>query len=70
MHRIDDDTRQARGVQDPLFEVEFPGPILLGQQLALEAIGESVGAEVAEIYPQFAAELVADAHRQLRTVLA
>ena len=39
--RIDDDARQARRVEDALFEIEFPGAVLLRHQPALQSIGEA-----------------------------
>ena len=38
--RIDDDARQARGIEHPFFEVEFPRAVLLRHQPALEAVRE------------------------------
>ena len=32
---------QARGVEDALLEVERPGAVLLGQQLALQPVGQA-----------------------------
>ena len=41
VHRIDDDARQARRVEHALLEVEVPGAVLLGEQPALQAVGEA-----------------------------
>ena len=40
MHRIDDDARQPRRIEQALFEIELPGAILLRQEEPLQAIGE------------------------------
>ena len=41
MHGVDHDPCEARGVQQALLEVELPGPGLLGQQAALQAVGQA-----------------------------
>ena len=38
---IDDDAREPRGVEQPFLLVEVPAPRLLGEQAALEAVGEA-----------------------------
>ena len=38
--RVGDDARQPRGVEQPFFEIELPGPGLLRQQPALQPVGE------------------------------
>ena len=40
MERVDDDAGQARGVEQAFVEVEIPGPGLLGEQSALQAVGQ------------------------------
>ena len=40
MHRIDDDARQPRRIEQALFEVELPGAVLLRHQPALQPVGE------------------------------
>jgi len=40
MHRVDDDARQTRGIEQAFFKVEFPGSVLLRQQQPLQAVGE------------------------------
>ena len=37
---IDDDARQARGVEQAFFQVELPMPVLLRQQQALQLVGQ------------------------------
>jgi hypothetical protein len=39
-HRVDDDARQARGIEHALLQVELPGALLLRQQAALQPVGE------------------------------
>ena len=39
--RIDDDARQARGVEHAFLEIEFPGAVLLRHQPALQPVGEA-----------------------------
>ena len=39
--RVDDDARQARGVEHALFEVELPGAVLLRHQPPLQPVGEA-----------------------------
>ena len=39
--RVGDDARQPRGVEHPFFEVEDPGTVLLGQQAALQLVGQA-----------------------------
>ena len=39
--RIDDDAGEARDVQQAFFEVKGPRAVLLGHQLALQAVGEA-----------------------------
>ena len=41
LHRVDDDARQARGVDDAFLEVEVPAAVLLRHQAALQAVGEA-----------------------------
>ena len=38
--RVGDDARQPRGVEHALVEIEFPGAGLLGQEPALQPVGE------------------------------
>ncbi len=40
MQRVDDDAGQPRRVEQALFEVEFPGAVLLRQQQPLQAVGK------------------------------
>ena len=40
MHRIDDDARQPRRIEQPFLQIEFPGAILLRQQQPLQPVGE------------------------------
>ena len=40
MHRIDDDARQPRRIEQAFLEVEFPGAVLLRHQTALQPVGE------------------------------
>ena len=41
MHRIDDDARQPRRIEQAFFEIELPGAVLLRHQAALQAVGEA-----------------------------
>ncbi len=41
VHGVDDDARQARGVERAFLQVEVPGAVLLRQQAALQPIGET-----------------------------
>ena len=41
MHGIDDDARQARGVEHAFLEIEIPGAVLLRHEAALQAVGEA-----------------------------
>ena len=41
LHRVDDDARQARGVEHAFFEIELPGAVLLRHQPALQPVGEA-----------------------------
>ena len=38
--RIDDDARQARGVEHALFEIELPRAVLLRHEAPLQPVGE------------------------------
>ena len=40
MQGIDDDARQARGIEHAFLEIEIPGAVLLRHQPALQAVGE------------------------------
>ena len=40
MERIDDDARQAGGIEQAFLEIEIPGAVLLRHQPALQAVGE------------------------------
>src|ERR1700685_2703365 len=40
MHRVDDDARQPRRIEQAFFEIELPGAFLLRQEQPLQAIGE------------------------------
>ena len=42
MHRIGDHAGEAGHVQQPLLQVELPGPVLLREEAALEAVGISL----------------------------
>ena len=41
LERVHDHARQARRIERALFEVEFPGAVLLRHQSALQAVGEA-----------------------------
>ena len=58
--RIDDDARQARGVEHALFEVELPGAVLLRHQPALQPVGEAGddALQVRELLVEIAAQPV------------
>ena len=38
---IDDNTGQARRIQNAFFQVELPGPVLLRHQFALQTVGQA-----------------------------
>ncbi len=40
MHRIDDDARQPRRIEQAFLEIEFPGAVLLRHQQPLQPVGE------------------------------
>ena len=40
MHGVDDDARQARGIERALVEIEIPAAILLREQAALQPVGQ------------------------------
>ena len=40
MQRIDDDARQPRRIEHALFQIEFPGAVLLRHQPPLQPVGE------------------------------
>ena len=40
MHRVDDDAREPRGIENALVEIEFPGAVLLRHQPALQPVGK------------------------------
>ena len=40
MHRIDDDARQPRRIEQAFLQVELPGAVLLRHQAALQAVGQ------------------------------
>ena len=60
VQRVDDDARQAGGVEDAFFEVEVPRPVLLRHQAALQAVGEAAdGAlEMGELLVEIGAQAV------------
>ena len=62
--RVDDDARQARGIEHALFQVELPGAALLRHQLALQAIGQA-GNDAGEVL-QLLVQIVAQALQFLR----
>ena len=41
MHRVGDDARQPRRIEDALLEIEIPGAVLLRHQPALQPVGEA-----------------------------
>src|SRR5271156_757474 len=41
MHGIDDDAGEPRRIEQPLFQVELPGAVLLCHQAALQPVGET-----------------------------
>ena len=55
---IDDDARQAGRVEHALLEVELPGPVLLGEQPALQPVGEPAdhALEVRELLVEIGAQ--------------
>src|SRR5579883_1864788 len=57
-------TRQARGVEHALFEIELPGAVLLRHQAPLQAIGQA-GDDAGKILQLFV-EIVAQALQLLR----
>ena len=56
--RIDDDARQARGVEDAFLQVEGPRAVLLRHQAPLQSVGEARddGREVAELLVEVGAQ--------------
>src|SRR5262249_3007782 len=58
MQRVDDNAREPRRIEQPLFEVELPGAILLGHQAALQPIGEprDDALEIRELLVEIAAQ--------------
>ena len=55
---VDHDPGQARGVEQALVEIELPGPGLLRQQAALQAVGQAAdhALEAAELLVELAAQ--------------
>ncbi len=60
MHRIDDDAGEPRRIEQTLFEIEFPGAVLLRHQAALQAMGKPRHhpLEVGELLVEVAAQSV------------
>ena len=60
VHRVDDDARQAGGVEHAFLEVEVPGAVLLRHQAALQPVGEAAdGAlQVGELLVEVGAQAV------------
>ncbi len=60
MQRIDDDARQARRVEQALFQVEVPGAILLRHQAALQPVGKASddALQVGELLVEIAAQAI------------
>ncbi len=60
VHRIDDDARQPRRIEDAFFEIEFPGAVLLRHQAPLQAVGEPRhhALQVGELLVEIAAQAV------------
>ena len=56
--RIDDDARQPRRIEHALFEIEFPGAVLLRQQTALQPVGEPAddGGEILQLLVEIGAQ--------------